>query len=1135
MNDWTVNLSGWKLAYLLPAFLVLAASLLPSAQAAVAAPAIIQHKSVDAGSVASASVAFGSSNTAHNFIAVVIRIGGGTIPAITVTDTNKNTYQQAFQFDGTLGGRFIEALYYAENIAFGANTVTVSYNTVAVPLRIAVAEYAGIATSASLDKVATAQGTSAYPDSGSITPSQNEELLIGDIVNELGETWTAGAGWTSEETVPTGSGSKLLFEDSVQTTAAPVDATAAMSASGNWIAGIASFKGASSGSPDTTPPSVPTGLTATAVSSSQVNLSWTASTDPDNTASQISYKVFRNGVQVATTATGATTYSDIGLAPSTTYSYTIAAADPAGNASAQSAAVSATTSAGSPPPTAIRIGAGATTSYTDSAGNTWTADQFFSGGTVYKTGNSITGTQAPKVYQSERYGGASSFQYNIPVANGAYSVNLDFAETYVTGPGQRLFGASINGTQVLSNFDIYATAGGMNRAVVKTFTASVTNGTLNITFIPGSIQNPKVDGIEVLQGSGGPPPDTTPPSVPTGLTATAVSTSQVNLSWTASTDPDNTGSQISYKVYRNGSQVGGTSAGITSYSDSNLSPSTTYSYTVSAYDPAGNSSAQSVSASATTSGAPPPDTTPPSVPTGLTATAASSSQVNLSWTASTDPDNTSSQISYKVYRNGSQVGGTSAGITSYSDSNLSPSTTYSYTISAYDPAGNSSAQSVSASATTQAASTVTWPIKMSSNHRYLTDQNGVPWLMVADSAHHIVSDIPTSSYSTYLSNRKAKSFNAINIFAVCAHGNCPSDGSAQDGARPFTTGTGPSSYDLSTPNNAYWSEIDNLVSMAASNGLVVIITELDMADFLTTYQNNGPTKVYNFGAYLGNRYKIFDNIIWVAGNDFQTWRTSSDNYLAAQLMAGIASADTRHLQTIQLDYFRSYSNQDSGTMGPYLGADFVYSYYETYDYVLAAYNSASTLPAFLGEANYEGGNNTGALSSLANALITRRQMYWTMTSGASGHLWGNESVDHFDAYWQNNLNTPATAQVALLTDLFASYQWWNLAPDQTHQVVTAGYGTYNGGNENLYTATYATTAWIPDGSLSLTYAPVSTTLTVNLSKFVRPVVARWYDPTNGTFSPIGGSPFPNAGSYSFMTPVNNYGGDSDWVLVLEAP
>src|SRR5207248_6346726 len=119
------------------------------------------------------------------------------------------------------------------------------------------------------------------------------------------------------------------------------------------------------------------------------------------------------------------------------------------------------------------------------------------------------------------------------------------------------------------------------------------------------------------------PPDTTPPSVPTGLRATAVSSSQINLSWTASSD--NVGVS-GYRVFRNGAQIATTSA--TSFTNQGLSPSTTYSYAVAAFDAAGNLSAQSSPANATTPA--PPDTTPPSVPTGLTASAVSSSQINLS-------------------------------------------------------------------------------------------------------------------------------------------------------------------------------------------------------------------------------------------------------------------------------------------------------------------------------------------------------------------------------------------------------------------------------------------------------------------------------------------------------------------------
>src|SRR5213592_854404 len=285
--------------------------------------------------------------------------------------------------------------------------------------------------------------------------------------------------------------------------------------------------------PDTTPPLVPTGLTASAVSSSQINLSWAASSDNVGVSG---YRVYRGGTQIATTS--ATSFTNTGLSPSTTYSYAVAAFDAAGNLSAQSSAASATT----------------------------------------------------------------------PAA-----------------------------------------------------------------------------------------PDTTPPTVPTGLTATAVSSSQINLSWAASFD---TVGVTGYRVYRGGTQIATTTT--TSFTNTGLSPSTTYSYAVAAFDAAGNLSAQSSAASATTPAA--PDTTPPTVPTGLTATAVSSSQINLSWTASFD---TVGVTGYRVYRGGTQIATTTT--TSFTNTGLSPSTTYSYTVAAFDAAGNLSARSSAASATTPAAPDTTPP------------------------------------------------------------------------------------------------------------------------------------------------------------------------------------------------------------------------------------------------------------------------------------------------------------------------------------------------------------------------------------------------------------------------------------------
>ncbi|MGB7624471.1 MAG: fibronectin type III domain-containing protein, partial [Terriglobia bacterium] len=193
------------------------------------------------------------------------------------------------------------------------------------------------------------------------------------------------------------------------------------------------------------------------------------------------------------------------------------------------------------------------------------------------------------------------------------------------------------------------------------------------------------------------PPDTTAPTVPTNLTATAASSTQINLAWTASTD---TVGVTGYKIFRNGTQIA--TSTVTSYQSTGLTPSTTYSYTVSAYDAANNNSAPSTAASATTQA--PPDTTAPSVPTNLTATAASSTQINLAWTASTD---NVAVTGYKIFRNGTQIG--TSTVTSYQNTGLTGSTTYNYTVSAYDAANNNSAQSSTASATTQAASDTTSP------------------------------------------------------------------------------------------------------------------------------------------------------------------------------------------------------------------------------------------------------------------------------------------------------------------------------------------------------------------------------------------------------------------------------------------
>ena len=366
-------------------------------------------------------------------------------------------------------------------------------------------------------------------------------------------------------------------------------------------------------------------------------------------------------------------------------------------------------------------------------------------------------------------------------------------------------------------------------------------------------------------------------------------------------------------------------------------------------------------------------------------------------------------------------------------------------------------------------SSAAFPLKVSSNGRYLIDQNNVPFLMLGDSPQSMIVNLRTTDMATYMANRQARGFNTIIVdVLVTTYTARNASGTTFDGIAPFTIGTSPSDYDLSTPNSAYFARLDALVSMAASHGLLVALDPIETGGWLPTLENNGTTKSFNYGAFLGSRYKNSPNVIWQSGNDFQDWSTNStDNNLVHQVMAGIASTAPTQLQTIELDFFESYSNQDHTTLGSTLTLDAAYTYFETYDEVLAAYNSTPTLPVFLVEANYEFENDLSAFPGVTDTFILREQEYWTMTSGASGQFYGSLYTWKFAAGWQNHLDSPGALELSYLTRLFNSIPWWNLVPDQTHQVVTIGYGTYNAGNDDLPLANYATTAWVPDGSVAI--------------------------------------------------------------------
>jgi hypothetical protein len=515
------------------------------------------------------------------------------------------------------------------------------------------------------------------------------------------------------------------------------------------------------------------------------------------------------------------------------------------------------------------------------------------------------------------------------------------------------------------------------------------------------------------------------------------------------------------------------------------------------------------------------DTTPPSPPTDVRASSVTSTAATISWTASTDNKGVTG---YTVSRNGIPIAQTAE--TQIVDPALAPGTTYTYTVAALDGGGNVSPPSAPASVTTAGAGrSVVYPLKVGPTGRYLVDQNSTPFLINGDSPQSLIVNLSETDAAAFLADRAAAGFNAVWINLLCntATGGRP-DGSTPDGIVPFTTPG-----DLSTPNPAYFARADDMIHLAAQNGLTVFLDPAETAGWLNVLLANGTTKARAYGQFLGARYRNFDNIVWMSGNDFQTWENPTNDAVVQAVALGIRDLDSRHIQTVELNFLTSGSLDDP-TWAPIIQLDAAYTYFPTYAQVLTEYNRPNALPTFLVEANYEFENNTGM--DTGTPPILRRQAYWTLLSGATGQFYGNGYTWQFKSGWQSHLDTPGSAQMGYAQQLFASRRWFDLVPDQSHAVVTAGYGTFaNSGS--IGANDYVTAARTPDGTLVMAYMPTIRAITVNMSTLASAASAWWYDPTNGTLIPIAGSPFANSGSRQFQPGGNNSEGSGDWVLVLQ--
>jgi hypothetical protein len=445
-----------------------------------------------------------------------------------------------------------------------------------------------------------------------------------------------------------------------------------------------------------------------------------------------------------------------------------------------------------------------------------------------------------------------------------------------------------------------------------------------------------------------------------------------------------------------------------------------------------------------------------------------------------------------------------------------------------------------------------FPLKLSPNHRYLVDQNNRPFLIVGDTPQGLVGRLTEQGAEKYFADREAHGFNTMGWIDVATAGRDfpeDTDGSTVDGIVPFTGfvdgGTDYTHYDLSKPNEAYFTRLDHIVEIAAAHDIFVFLDPMETIGWLPTLRSNGLKADYAYGQYLGRRYGKFANVGWLSGNDFNHWRVPADDAYVRAVAKGIKSVAPNQLQTVELNYSASCSLDDP-TWAPIISLSGAYMYAATYMQVLRCYNQKPVIPVYLLEAHYDL-EQVGTPTDYGTPEVLRRQEYWASLSGATGQFYGNRYTWSFDTGWASYIDTLGVKQLEIWKNFFTALPWQDLVPDQDHETLTAGYGTFGSDKVHFDPAglstdmdlrvsksDYATAARTPDGSYVVVYMPTARTITIDMARLRGPASAEWFDTTTGMYKAVSGQPFPNTGTQQLTPPGKNAAGDSDWVLLLHA-
>jgi hypothetical protein len=425
---------------------------------------------------------------------------------------------------------------------------------------------------------------------------------------------------------------------------------------------------------------------------------------------------------------------------------------------------------------------------------------------------------------------------------------------------------------------------------------------------------------------------------------------------------------------------------------------------------------------------------------------------------------------------------------------------------------------------------------------YLATEDVNPFFYLADTGWLMMYKLTMSEIGFYLDKRKSQGFNAIQIMLLSSRNERTDDGipANRQGNYPFhnrNSGNGMNGDPLQ-PNEAFWSFVDQAVALAESKGMYLCLLPVwghavdPQSPYWANDSNllfpNNSTGIQRAGAYcqwLGNRYKGYNNIIWMLGGDRKAVRDGVDyrpvwdamaegllrgrsNYLITyHSQGGISSGGERSSTWFNNRHWLSFNTFQSGH-----GRD-------RKEYILEDWVFGK--PTYDSEACYRNIDlSDDGSGDLVSPHDVRKSAYRSVFEGGFGYVYGELGVFQFfdgtdpwfsvNQVWRNTIDDESAWQMGYLKSLMVAHPY-----QVNDSSILSNYGS--GASRRVA---------CKGGNWRMVYIPDGQSVTVYLSNNV---TAKWFNPRNGQTIPIGNIAM-NTGSHVFTPPET--GADKDWVLII---